>query len=129
MGGVCAGFLLCAVVGCSLDSFLVSVTGRDGQQQVVAGSADEVSARLQAALGRVGIAATINRRGEDVRVVGKTRSGKDFALVLHEQTTSSGRQTAVGIEWQGAAEEGFLLSIMDVVATQPARDRRVPGQN
>jgi hypothetical protein len=126
VGAVCAGVLLCAVVGCTLDSFLVSVTGRDGRQQVVAGSVDDVSAHLQAALGRTGILVNINHQGSDVRIAGKTRSGKSFALVLKEQNAGGTRQTAVGIEWQGEADEAFWGTIVEVLATAPPQ-RLLPG--
>jgi hypothetical protein len=119
MGTVCAGVLLCAIVGCSLDSFLVSVTGRDGREHVVVGSVDDVSAHLQAALGKVGIMANLTRQGQDVRLVGRTRAGNQFVLVFKEQNAGGGRQTAVSLEWLGSADETFWATVVEVLATAP----------
>jgi hypothetical protein len=117
VGVVCAAALLLAAAGCSLNSFLVSATGRDGKQQVVAGSVDEVSARLQAALGHVGVAVTATPQGEDMRLAGVTRSGKKFALVLKRQKTDNVERTAIAVEWEKEADEQFWFAVVDLLAT------------
>jgi hypothetical protein len=117
VGVACAAALLLAAAGCSLGSFLVSATGSDGKQQVVAGSVDEVSARLQAALGHVGVAATADRQGEDVRLAGVTRSGKKFALVLKRQKTENVERTAIAVEWEKEADEQFWFAVVNLLAT------------
>jgi hypothetical protein len=117
LGVVCAAALLLAAAGCSLGSFLVSMTGPDGKQQVVAGSVDEVSARLQAALGHVGVTVMENRQGQDVRLTGVTRSGKKFALVLKRQKTENVERTAIAVEWEKEADEQFWLAVVDLLAT------------
>jgi hypothetical protein len=117
VGVVCAAALLLAAAGCSLGSFLVSATGSDGKQQVVAGSVDEVSARLQAALGHVGVSVTANRQGEDVRLVGATSTGKKFALVLRRQKTEAVERTAIAVEWEKEADEKFWLAVVGLLAT------------
>jgi hypothetical protein len=118
IGVVCAAALLLAAAGCSLGSFLVSATGSDGKPQVVAGSVDEVSARLQAALGHVGVAVTADRQGEDVRLAGVTpRTGKKFALLLKRQKTENVERTAIVIQWEKEADEQFGLAVVDLLAT------------
>jgi hypothetical protein len=117
VGVVCAAALLLAAAGCSLGSFLVSATGSDGKQQVVAGSVDEVSARLQAALGHVGVAVMANRQGEDARLTGVTRSGKKFTLVLKRQKTEGVERTAIAVEWEKEADDQFWLAVVDLLAT------------
>jgi hypothetical protein len=117
VGVVCAAALLLAAAGCSLGSFLVSATGSDGKRQVVAGSVDEVSARLQAALGHVGVAVTANRQGEQVRLAGVTRAGKKFALVLERQKTEAVERTAIAVEWEKEADEQFWLAVVNLLAT------------
>ncbi len=42
VGALCAGALLLAAGGCSLDSFLVSFQEPGGKRQVIAGSVDQV---------------------------------------------------------------------------------------
>ncbi len=117
VGVVCAAALLLAAAGCSLNSFLVTVTGSGGKQQVVAGSVDEVSARLQAALGHVGVAVQADRQGEDVRLAGTTRSGKRFTLVLKRQRTDNVERTAIAVEWEKEADDQFWLAVVDLLAT------------
>ena len=117
LGLVCAAALLVAAAGCSLGSFLVSMTGSDGKQQVVAGSVDEVSARLQASLSHVGVAVTATRQGEDVRLAGLTHSGKRFVLVLKRQQADGVERTAVAVEWEKEADEQLWSAIVDLLAT------------
>ncbi len=116
LGVVCAAALLVATAGCSLNSFLVSATGPDGKQQVVAGSVDEVSARLQASLSRVGVQVLASRQGEDVRLTGATRSGKRFALVLKRQKADNVERTAIAVEWEKEADDQFWSAVVDLLA-------------
>lgn len=117
VGVVCAAALLLAAAGCSLNSFLVSATGSDGKQQVVAGSVDEVSARLQASLSHIGIAVAATRQGEDVRLAGLTRSGKRFVLVLKRQKADGVERTAVAVEWEREADDELWTAIVSLLAT------------
>jgi hypothetical protein len=122
MGVVCAAALLWVAAGCSANSFLLSFFGSDGKQHVVTGSVDQVSANLQAALGRVGIAASLNQQGDDVRLVGTSKSGKKFALVLKRQMTNGGENTAVSVECERDADEQFWLTVVELLASPaPAR--------
>ena len=117
VGVVCAAALLLAAAGCSLGSFLVSATGSDGRQQVVAGSVDEVSARLQASLSHVGVMVIANRQGEDARLTGATRSGKKFTLVLKRQKADGVERTAISVEWEKEADDQFWFAVVDLLAT------------
>ena len=117
IGVVCAAALLLAATGCSLGSFLVSATGPDGKPQVVAGSVDEVSARLQAALGHVGVVVTADRQGEDMRLAGVTRTGKKFVLLLKRQKAGNVERTAIAVQWEKEADEAFWLAVVDLLAT------------
>jgi hypothetical protein len=122
MGIVCAGALLVATAGgCSVGSFLLNFTGPGGKPQVVAGSVGQVSTRLQVALGNVGILATLSRQGQDARLVGVTKSGKKFALILKQQQTEAGEKTAIFAEWQDEPDEAFWLTVLQFL-TAPAAD-------
>ncbi len=115
---VCAGALLCAAIGCTLDSFLVSITPGPGKTRYVAGSVDQVSTNLQAALSNVGIAATVTRQSGEARVAGVTRSGRKFALVLKQQYAAGGPRTSVSVEWEGEADEQFWLTVVEMLTTK-----------
>jgi hypothetical protein len=117
LGVVCAAALLIAAAGCSAGSFLLSFAGSGGKQQVVSGSVDDVSARLQASLKNVGILVTANQVGEDLRLQGETKSHKRFTLVLKRQQTLSGEGTAIAVEWEKDADEQFWLTVVEMLAT------------
>ncbi len=119
VGEVCAAALLSAAVGCSSLSFLLSGAGPGGKQQVIAGSVDQVSASLQATLGRAGIAVSATPEGQDVRLAGQTRSGKKFALLLQRQQTDAGEKTVVAIHWEKEADEDFWLALVELLLSPP----------
>jgi hypothetical protein len=127
LGVVFAGVLVSAAAGCALDSFLVSFTGPQGKQQVVAGSVDQVSANLQATLGRAGVWLTANRDGDSLRLAGVTRSGKKFTLVLRRQKTDRGESTAVAVEWEKEADEQFWLGVVETLLSPPPPPDSNPG--
>ncbi len=116
MGMVCAAALLLAAAGCSAGSFLASFASPGGKQQVVSGSVDQVSVKLQGALSNAGFAVTANRQGEDVRLVGRTKAGKKFALLLKQRKTETGESTAISVEWEQDADEQFWLTVLELLA-------------
>jgi hypothetical protein len=120
LGVVCAAALLAAAAGCTVDSFLASFTGPNGQQEVVAGSVDQVSANLQAALGRVGVQATATHQGQDVRLSGVTHSGRKFTLLLTRQNAGGAEKTVIAVQWEADADEQFWLMVLQMVMASSA---------
>jgi hypothetical protein len=118
VGGVFAALLL-AAAGCTLDSYVVSFTGLVGSTRVMVGSVDDVSANLQAILGRVGVRAMATREGKEVHLAGVTKSGKKFVLVLKQQYAGGGQHTAVSIEWEDGADNSFWLNLLELMASPP----------
>ncbi len=116
MGIVCAAALLFAAAGCSAASFLLSFAGSGGKQQVIAGSVDQTSASLQAALKNVGIIVSATKVGEDVRLIGETKSHKRFVLVLKRKQTGNDESTSLSIEWEKDADEQFWLMLLEQLA-------------
>jgi len=114
---VCAAALLCAAAGCSASSFLLSFVSPNGKQQVVSGSVDQVSAQLRGALSNTGFMVAMSRQDQDVRLSGKTKTGKTFVLVLKRQKTGSGDNTAISIEWEKDADEQFWLTVVELLAS------------
>jgi hypothetical protein len=133
MGVVCAAALLFAVAGCSAASLLLSWSGSGGKQQVVSGSVDQTSANLQAELKNMGILVSASQVGEDVRLIGETKSHKRFVLILKQRQTSSGESTAISIEWEKDADEQFWLTVLEQLAApaplgSPSTSMGSPGR-
>lgn len=114
-GFLCAGGLASVLVaGCaSLD--LVSVfslqSQTSGRDRVVVGSLETVAQSAQTTLGQMGLAASVNRKGEAITIDSKTPAGAKFSLVLTREKTKDGEQTRARVEWDGASEDqtGFQL--------------------
>ncbi|MGH7172619.1 MAG: hypothetical protein ACRELG_20250 [Gemmataceae bacterium] len=119
-GRVCAAALLFVAAGCSAGSFLLSWVGSGGKQQVVSGSVDEVAERMRVALNKIDILVAVNSMGDGtVRLNGETKSKQRFALVLKQQKTSHGENTAIIIEWDKDTDEQFWATVVELLA-QPA---------
>ncbi|HZU38510.1 MAG TPA: hypothetical protein VFA18_21475, partial [Gemmataceae bacterium] len=65
LGKVCAGVLLLAAAGCTLDSFLNRQVVVWGPKVVVPGTVDEVSAKLRDGLSEAVWPLRTNRKGPD----------------------------------------------------------------
>ncbi|HLJ96354.1 MAG TPA: hypothetical protein VKU02_24485 [Gemmataceae bacterium] len=115
-GFVCAGgFVAVLLAGCaSLD--LVSVLSlpspTTGHDRVVAGSLEVVAQSAQTALGQMGLAATVNRQGETIRIASKSPSGAKFTLVLTREKTKDSEQTRAHVEWEGASDDQMGLKVL-----------------
>ncbi|HTU90148.1 MAG TPA: hypothetical protein VMF69_08755 [Gemmataceae bacterium] len=120
LGIVCAAALLFVVLGCSASSLLLSRTGSGGKRQVVAGSVNDVAARLKATLNKANIIVAVYPADEDtVKLNGQTKPGQRFSLVLKRQATNHGENTVVTIEWENDADEDFWPLVVNLLA-QPA---------
>jgi len=119
---VCAALLL-ATAGCTLDSLFVSFVGPGRKEESFSGTRDRTEATLAAALTRLDIKFVRRQNGEEVRLIGRTKGEKAFALVLQEQKKDNGPRTVVGIEWDKEADEGFWLylvqALLQPMPTQP----------
>jgi hypothetical protein len=112
---VCFGVLLVAA-GCSPDSFLVPFAGTGGQQVMVEGSVDLVEARLQDALSDAGATALPKRKGQDLCLIGMTRSRKVFTLVLSREKAEGSDKTRVRVQWDREADEEFWRKVVQPLA-------------
>ena len=113
---VCAAALLFAAAGCSASSFLLSWASSGGKRQVVSGSINDVAAHLQASLGKLNIIVAVNPMDNDtIKLNGKTKSGKVFALVLKRQMTSQGENTVISVEWEKDADDEFWAIVLGLL--------------
>jgi hypothetical protein len=129
LGILCAGALVLATAGCTLDSFFLSLTGSASRkEQTVALSVDQVKASLRTTLGNSGIVmVSESRDGEAVYLKGKTPNGKEFKFVLQRQKSDNADRTLVAFE--GDKEAETLLwgaAIMSIMQPPPAPQQQLP---
>jgi hypothetical protein len=115
-GLVCAGglgFMLLA--GCaSLDvvSYFSLQSQTPSRDRVIAGSLETVAESAKTSLGQMGLAASVNRKGEAIYIASKTATGAKFTLVLTREKTKEGEQTRAHVEWEGARDDQIDLKFL-----------------
>ncbi len=116
------GVVLLSLMGCAGQQFaalgLFQSSGPGGGDYVVAGTADNVAASLQASLKRVGLSAVVTEQGQDLRVASNTLKGDKFALVLTRVKNPQGESTRVRFEWENAPDEQLRTHVMTSLKTQ-----------
>jgi hypothetical protein len=122
IGIVYVGALLIVAAGCSLDSFsLWPISPRD-HKQIVAGSVDQVSAKLQEGLSEAGIVVLVKHKNEERRLFCQTKSGTRYCLMLNEEKTKGSDSTIVTM-WDKAVDEpSWRLVVKILTAPVPASD-------
>jgi hypothetical protein len=114
VGAVCAVTLLLAA-GCSSLALMLSGPRPERKQQVIACPMDQVSAHLQATLGRAGITVTTTPEGQGLRLDGITRLGRKFVLRLTRQPTDMGEKTRITLDWETDPDEQFWLTVLEML--------------
>ncbi len=127
LGMVCAGVLLCATAGCTLDSLFLSLTGSSNRkEQTVALSVNQASAAIHATLGsKFEIMVTQSKDGEEVHLEGQTKQGKKFAFILQKQKSDVGERTVVAFEGEKEAE-GLLWDAVFLAMTAGPQPQAQP---
>ena len=125
-GFVCAGGLaLVFLSGCAsmdLTGFFALQGQATGHDRVVAGSLEAVAQSTQTTLTQMGLAATLNRKGEAIYISSKTAGGAKFTLVLTREKTKDGEQTRVHVEWDGASDEQTSVKLLGQIEAQVRRE-------
>jgi hypothetical protein len=117
LGMICAGVLLVAVAGCTLDSFLVPGSAGPAQKLVVAAPVKVVDKCLQQVLADAGIAVRTKLVGDDYRTVGQTRTGKIFCFHLKQEKGEGAEKTQLTLIWDKEVDEEFWRTIVQALAT------------
>jgi len=124
----CVGsvMLLC-LLGCAGQQFagIFQAAGSGGSDYVVAGSAGNVAASLEASLKHVGLSAVITEQGEDIRVASKTLKGDKFALVLTKVKNQQGESTRVRFEWENGPDEQIRTHVVTSLQAQSSAPAKV----
>jgi hypothetical protein len=110
------GLMLLLAVGCSLDSFKMDFfASAPHHEHTLSGKVDVVAGQVQASLQGMGLLVNAKREGETIHLLGTTRAGKPFDLLLKRKTTSYGESTVVELRWQKDADEVFWMDFMNVM--------------
>lgn len=115
LGIGCAGVLLLAAAGCTMDRFLVWQVMSYGPKAVVAGTVEEVAAKLQDGLRDAGLILQPKRMSSEYRIVSQWKSGMIFCLYLSPRKEGSGSKTLVRIKWDGEGDEELWHLILKIL--------------
>lgn len=115
LGKVCAGVLLLAAAGCTMDKFLIWQVMNYGPKAVVPGTIEEAAAKLLDGLDEARLPRTKKRMGSDIRIVGQSKSGLVYCLYLKQLNAPGGIKTQVRIKWDGGGDEELWQLILKIL--------------
>jgi len=118
MGLVIAGSLLLTTVGCSLESFSLSVNNGPHKEQIVTGSLAEVRNQVNKNLLQLGLVTKSSGDNDTVRITSTSPAGEKFVLVLKrvKGEKNEGERTSMRIEWDKNPDEMFWGVLINAVA-------------
>jgi hypothetical protein len=122
----CAGVLLLAVTGCTLDSFLNRQIMVYGPKVIVPGSVAETAAKLRDGLGEAGLLLRTNRIGSDYRIVSQTKAVV-FCLHLQQMNDEDGIKTRVRLQWDRGGDNE-LWQLIEKILNAPSDEDNSTSQ-
>jgi hypothetical protein len=117
LGGACAGVLLLAAAGCTLDSFLMPQMCVWGPTRVVPGSVGAISDKLQTGLSTAGLMLTCKRVGSDFRIGSIYQKRTVFCLHLREKMVNGRINTEVRMQWDRGGNEELWQLILRILSS------------
>ena len=131
LGKACAGVLLLAAAGCTIDSFLSRQVMVYGPKLVVPGTVAETSAKLRDGLGETGLLLRANRVGGDYRIASQASSGIVFCLHLAQANDEDGAKTRVRMQWDQPDKELWqrILTILNVASEEAGSTKQSPASS
>lgn len=115
LAGMCAGVLLLAASGCTLDSFLLPQSVVYGPKQIVPASVADVSAKLQNGLSEAGMMLGVKRVDYGYRIVSVWKNHLSFCLHLSEKKVEGRMQTLVRMQWDRGGDEELWQLILKIL--------------
>ena len=131
LGKACAGMLLFAVAGCTLDSFLNPQIVVWGPKVTVSGTVAEVVTKLRTGLSEGVFPLRANHMGSDYRISGQWKSGTVFCLHLQQISEEDGIKTRVRMQWDRGGDEELwqlILRILNVPSEEGSSASQHSGQ-
>jgi hypothetical protein len=119
--------VLLAAAGCTLDAFRLDIFGTaPHHQHVLGGNPDAIALYVQTTLQGMNVLVTSTRDKDVVRLVGTTRSGKPFEMLLKRQTSAGREQTQLQLRWQKDPDPGFWMDFMYAIQNRPVQTQSPP---
>jgi hypothetical protein len=115
LGKACAGVLLLAVTGCTLDSFLNHQIVVWGPKVVVSGPVAEVAAKLRDGLSEACFPLRTNRMGTNYRISGRWKCGPVFCLHLQQVNDEDGIKTRVRMQWDRGGDKELWQLVLQIL--------------
>ncbi len=115
LGKACAGMLLIAVAGCTLDSFLNPQIVVWGPKVTVSCAVAEVATKLRNGLSEEGLLVRTNRMGSDYRISSQWKSGTVFCLHLQQVSEEDGVKTRVRMQWDRGGDKELWQLILKIL--------------
>lgn len=115
LGIGCAGVLLLAAAGCTMDKFLVWQVMSYGPKTVVPGTVAEVAAKLQDGLSDAGLLLQPKRMESEYRIASRWKSDMVFCLYLTPKKDAGGKKTQVRIKWDSGGDEELWHLILKIL--------------
>lgn len=122
LGRACAGLLLLAVAGCTVDSFLSRQVVVWGPKVTVPGTVAEVAAKLRDGLGEQGLLLRTNRVGTDYRISSLWKSGTVFCLHLQQMNDEDGSKTRVRMQWDRGGDKELWQLVLTLLNAPSEED-------
>lgn len=123
LGKACAGMLLFAVAGCTVDSFLNRKIVDWGPKLTVPGTVAEAGAKLRDGLSEEGVfPLRTNRVGNDYRISGQWRSGTVFCLHLKQVSEEEGIKTRIRMQWDRGGDNELWQVVLKILKTPSNAD-------
>jgi hypothetical protein len=82
---------------------------------VLLGSADQVATRFQSAMAQLGMQAQVTADNEGIKIAAVSRSGKQLAVALKNDTTNGNPSTRVQMDWRGGSDSELESQLMLMV--------------
>jgi hypothetical protein len=117
-GAACA-FLAAALAGCVFNAGGTQVdVAVKVDEQALNAAFDATAMKIKAELEKRGLQVMVNAQGDTIRLVSKTKSGDQFAVVLTRLVTPTGTErTMVRAEWEKVPDKELWAALLVAAGT------------
>ena len=117
--------LLFAAVGCIHDVSLIRPWSAGRYTRAVPAAPPRVASVLEAGFSGSGVMVLVKRQDEEIRLVGKTKSGEVFCVRVRPEKAAAAK-SSVTVEWDGQPDEELWRSLLEWLTTFPPEGADAP---